>query len=474
MNLTLSLIDFQALSPLIVLFTLSLTILLVGTFFEKAERFISLITALGLLCGIYVIIGSPASTNPLLTPWLKFDFLSRFFGVFFLATGIGTTLISDAFFDRFKAGKTEYFFLLVSAIFGLLLISSANDFLTLFLGLETLSIALYVLCCYMKEWSISQEAAIKYFLLGSIATSFLLFGIALTFGAIGSTRFDVLASSFHTLTGSERLLFISGISLVTLGLLFKAAIVPFHAWVPDVYAGSSTPVTFFMAVATKAGAFAALIAIFIQFLSGFNPLWNQVVSILCYATLLYANFVALRQVQLRQFFAYSGISHAGFLLIPLVAHSQDSISAMLFYLVVYAVATLGCFAILSSIDDKSDGVYLKDLKGLFKSSPVLASIFALCLLTLGGIPPTCGFFAKFYIFKVAFSQKYYGLVVVGLLTTILSAFYYLRIVAVMFSEKSDEETARVKSWPSSVAAFCSFACIIVLSCYPGILIQLFS
>ena len=214
---------------------------------------------------------------------------------------------------------------------------------------------------------------------------------------------------------------------MTLGLAFKAAIVPFHVWAPDVYDGAPMPVTAFMAVGTKAGAFAAFTRVFLVALPQFDPLWNQGMAWLAIITMVYANIVALRQVQLRRFFAYSGISHAGFLLIPLIADTSDAPAALAFYLVVYAIATLGSFAILAFLDKDSHGVFLRDLQGFFYRSPFLAAIFTLCLLTLAGIPPTAGFFAKFYLFKIAFQSGYYTLVIVGLLTTILSAFYYVRI-----------------------------------------------
>ncbi len=472
MNLTST--DYFALGPLLILFGTGLLLLALETFMDSAKKVLSLVTLGGLVFALYVACIAPASTNPLLTPWLKFDSLARFFSVLFISIGIGTMAISSSFFKRFEAGKAEFYFLLLSSIFGLILLAAANDFLTLFLGLETLSIALYVLCSYMKTWTVSHEASFKYFLLGSISTSLLLFGIALIYGATGTTRLDLLPVAIKALSTQENTLFIGGIGLVSVSLLFKAAIVPFHIWAPDVYAGAPTPVTAFMAVGTKAGAFAALIRIFLVTFTSFDPLWHQIIALVAIPTLIFANFVAMKQTQLRRFFAYSGISHAGFLLIPLAAATPESTASMLFYLVVYTIATLGSFACLSFLDDKSDGVQLNDLKGLFSTSPLLASIFSLCLLTLGGIPPTIGFFAKFYLLKVAFSAGYYGLVIVGLLTTILAAFYYLRIVAVMFSEKEEASPSTLRCYPAAFATGASALAIIAISFYPEPLLTLFT
>lgn len=470
MNIVLEGIDFLAISPLLIVLGGALFVLLLETFAEKAaSKYASWLSLATLAIAIYAALYAPISESPLLTPWLRFDPLARLFTVFFLTIGLGSTLLSSSFFQRFEATQGEYFFLLLSALFGLILIGSSADFLTLFLGIETLSISLYVLCGYMKKWEFSHEAAIKYFLMGALATAFLLYGIALIYGAIGTTRFDALLPGYQALSNSsEKVLFFSGIALVTLGLAFEAAIVPFHIWAPDVYSGAPTPVTAFMAVGTKVGAFAAFVRVFMEALPQFDPLWNQGIVLLAYPTLIYANIVAIRQVQLRRFFAYSGISHAGFLLIPLAANSPDALQALIFYLVVYSLATLGAFAVLAFLDQRNEGVMLNDLSGLFRRSPLLAVCLSLCLLTLAGIPPTAGFFAKFFIFKVAFQAGYYALVVVGLLTTILSAYYYLRIVGVMFSEVSEEGAAKFpRSWPAATVGLFSVAAILILSCYPA-------
>jgi len=458
-----SLTDYYALSPLLILLATSLLILI----FDSFSKHVTVLTLAGIAIALYAAAICPVSTSSLLTPWLTFDALSRFFALFFLSVGFATVLLSIPFLERFQPSRGEYLFLLTSSLFGLLLISYSNDFLTFFLGLETLSIALYVLCGYMKKWAISNEASVKYFLLGSISTSFLLFGIALLYGATGSTSFDSLAHP------QNQMLFLSGIGLITLSVLFKAAIVPLHIWAPDVYAGAPTPITGFMAVATKAGAFVILIRLFLQMYRQVDPIWNEMISLFAYATLIYANFLAIRQTQLRRFFAYSGISHAGFLLIPLAAATPDSASAMLFYLVVYTAATLGSFGILAVIDSKMEGVTFQDLKGLFHRSPLLASIFTLFLLTLGGVPPTVGFFAKFYLFKVAFSAGNVGLVIVGLLTTILSAYYYLRIAQVMFDKSSENQEVSHSLPSAAVYTFSSFM-ILLITCYPAPFLALFT
>lgn len=458
--------DYAALSPfLIILFASIIMLLLESYSSELAKRFALPFTVVAILVALWATTIAPDSNNALLTPWLHFNRMSHAFTFFFLFVGLCTTLLSSPFFQRVKATQGEYFFLLLSSLFGLMLIGASADFLTLFLGLETLSIALYVWCGYVKGWNLSHESAIKYFLMGAIATAFLVYGIALIYGATGTTSFDGLLEHYRALGNtSSQILFLSGIAMVTLALAFKAAVVPFHVWAPDVYDGAPTPVTAFMAVGTKAGAFIAFALLFFNVLKQFDPIWNEGIAILAYATMIYANFVALRQTQLRRFFAYSGISHAGFLLIPLAVGAS---SALYFYLVVYALATLGAFAVLVVLDQRIEGVTFEDLRGLFRRAPYLAGLLAFCLLTLAGIPPTAGFLAKFFIFKVAFQAGYYGLVIVGLLTTVLAAFYYLRIIAIMFSEAPAEEKAPAYSWPAAVVGLMTFAMLVILSLTPG-------
>lgn len=469
MNTTLTWMDFASISPLILLLGFSLVLILLEAFFGTAAKkysfYLTLVALIGTLISIYY---SPISTNPLLTSWLRFDPMALFFTYFFLIVGLFSTLLSASFFQRYDVSQGEYYFLLIASVFGLILIGSAANFLTLFLGLETLSISLYIWCCYMKKWENSQEAAMKYFLMGSLGAAFLLYGIALIYGSVGFTHFEGLYQAYKGLPNSvESALFAGGIAFVTLGFAFKAAIVPFHTWAPDVYGGSPNPVTAFMAVGTKAGAFAAFVVVFMIALPLFNPYWREGLAFLVYPTLIYANYVAMQQVQLRRFFAYSGISHAGFLLIPLVAGTVEAVPALLFYLIIYALATFGCFGVLAYLDQNKEGAVLKDLKGFFHKSPFLASVMIVCLLTLAGIPPTAGFFAKFYIFKVAFQAGYYGLVIVGLLTTILAVYYYLRIVSGMFSEEIETSVKPISTWPLTVVSVVTFASILILSFFPG-------
>lgn len=454
-------IDFLALSPLIILLFGAIAILLIEILDQKWGFELALVAfGLSFVATWY----APLSQNPLLTRWLVFDTPTFLFTLFFLLIGISCTLLAKSFFNLFQdRPKNEFYFLLIGAVFGLILVGAANDFLTLFIGIETLSLALYVLCGYMKNWEYASESAIKYFFTGSLAAAFLLYGIAFFYGATGTTQLQGII-----LDQADPTLLWAGIALITLGLAFEAAVFPFHIWAPDVYAGAATPVTAFMAVGTKVGAFAAFSRIFIFSLPSLGALWHDGIAYLAYPTLIYANLVALRQTEMRRFFAYSGIAHAGFLLIPLSVGTPEAFSALFFYLVVYALATLACFAALAFLDNKSKGVFLQDLSGLFYRSPFLGLLLTLGLLTLAGIPPMLGFFAKFYVFKIAFGTQPM-LVIIGLLTSILAAFYYLRVAAILFAPLPSDVHALPKWGTATVLGAITLAALIVFSLYPAFL-----
>lgn len=452
-----SLKDLLPLSPLLILLLGSLLVLLVDCFTDTSKKTLFYITIATFLLSLLAFWKGPQDLHPLISPWLSLGPISRFFTPFFLIAGLASTLLAYPFFSQFKTPAGEYYFLTLAATVGLILIGQAADFLTLFIGLETLSLALYVLTGYMKKSDDARESAMKYFLLGALGAAFLVYGIALYYGAVGNTALKSGAA--------PSLYLLAGLSFITVGLAFKAALVPFHTWAPDVYDGAPTATVAFMSVATKAGAFAALSLVF---LLGLTPLWNEALSFLAYPTLIFANYVAIKQTQLRRFFAYSSISHAGFLLIPLVAAQPESLTALFFYLVVYAAATFGAFVPLGLLDTKPEGTLLNDLKGLYFRSPFLALILTLSLLTLAGIPPTAGFFAKFYVLKLAFDAGYDALVIIALLVAILAAYYYLRIAITLYQTPDDPSKIDIP-WPYRVLGIAALVALITLAVYPNIL-----
>ncbi len=457
--------DLVSLAPLVILFFSSLLLLLVQDRHAFSVSFAAII-----LAGFSLFIATP-SLNPLLLPWVRFDFLARFFTLFFLSVAFAALLLARSFFHRFKADTTSYFFLITASTFGAILVGMAADFLVLFLGLEIFSISLYILCAYMKSWLGASESGIKYFIMGSFATAFLLYGIALLYGALGTTNLALVAEGYKGLEGTALTLFFAGTGLITLGFAFKAALVPFQFYAPDVYEGAPMPVTAYLAVGGKGVAFACFTVVFLHYLPVFDPLWKEGVSYSAYLTLVFANLVAIQQQQFRRFFAYSGIAHAGFLLMPFVAGTPEAQSAVLFYLVIYALATFGSFAVFQSLDQGKEGAFLRSATGLYQREPFLACVLALCLLTLAGIPPTAGFFAKFYVLKITFHAGYFFLGSLGLLVSLFSAYYYVRIVSSIFSDKQVETSRVVRLRAADGLALLALAGLVVLAFYPGPLLH---
>lgn len=467
--------DFHVLFPLLLLLGGGVILLFIESFFTHfAMKWSSKISFATYVLALGAAFTAPASNNPLLTQWLSFDSLTYFSSLFILSIGLAINLLSGALFQRHPASRSEYEFFMLMAAIGLLLIASSADFLILFLGLEILSISLYILTGYMRNWSLSGEAALKYFFLGAIGAAFLVYGIALIYGAVGTTRFEGLLSAYKILPAGQSLsLFWGGIVFITAGLAFKAAIFPLQFWAPDAYEGAATPVTAFMSVGVKTGAFLGFVRVFFIALPNFSLVWSETIAFLALLSLIYANFLALRQFSLRRFFAYSGISHSGFLLIAVAVQGPQALSALLFYLVVYAIATLGAFSVLALLDKGERGVQMDELKGLARTSPFLAFILAFSLLTLAGIPPTAGFFAKLYLFKAAMESGYYLLAIFALLTTGLAFYYYLRIVALLFEERGRE--SELPLWSRSVISLLGVSCfgLLLLAFFPDSLLRFF-
>ncbi|MBL1065502.1 NADH-quinone oxidoreductase subunit NuoN [Streptomyces sp. 7-21] len=348
--------------------------------------------------------------------------------------------------EAVRAGHTttEIFPLLLFAVGGMLLFPAANDLLVLFIALEVLSLPLYMLCALARRRRLlSQEAAVKYFLLGAFASAFLLFGIAMLYGYAGTVSYagiaDVISgeparanAGLASTMGNDALLLIGG-AMVTMGLLFKVGAVPFHMWTPDVYQGAPTPVTGFMAAATKVAAFGAMLRLLYVMLPGLRWDWEPVLWGVAIASMVAGAVIALTQTDVKRLLAYSSIAHAGFILAGVVAVSEDGVSSVLFYLAAYSFVTLGAFAVVTLVRDAGgEATHLSQWAGLGRRSPLLASVFALFLLAFAGIPLTSGFAGKFAVFRAAADAGAMGLVIVGVAASAIAAFFYIRVIVLMF------------------------------------------
>jgi NADH-quinone oxidoreductase subunit N len=381
------------------------------------------------------------------------DGFTVFFTVLFCGIGAIAVLLSWDYARRLRIGQPEYYTLVLSATLGMILMAASNDLITIFLGLELMSLALYVLVGFRRSRLESNEAALKYFLLGAFASGFLLYGIALLYGATGTTNLARMAEflSASPIAGNP-LLVVGGLLLLT-GLAFKVAAVPFHMWTPDAYEGAPTSVTGFMAAGAKAAGFAALLRVVLHALGGVHAGWGPLLSAVAMLTMTVGNVTALLQNNLKRMLAYSSVAHAGYLLVAVVAGGPDGASAALFYLAVYSVMNLGAFGVLTLLGrQQEERVTLSDLAGLGFRQPLLGVAMTFFMLSLGGIPPTAGFMAKVYLFGVAVKAGYVPLVIVGVLNSVVSVFYYLRVTVAMYMEEPQGEPVGV-SWaaPGAVA-----------------------
>lgn len=377
--------------------------------------------------------------------------------------------------------QTEVFPLTLFATGGMLLFPAANDLLIMFVALEVLSLPLYLLCGIARRRRLlSQEAAMKYFLLGSFSSAFFLYGVALLYGYAGTVRLSGIADAVSTSASNEALLLI-GTAMVAVGLLFKIGAAPFHAWTPDVYQGAPTPITGFMAACTKVAAFGALLRVLYVALGGIQRDWAPMIWAVAILTMLIGSVIAVTQTDVKRMLAYSSVAHAGFLLTGVASGvvAEDGtvpgVSSVLFYLLAYGFTTIGAFAVVTLVRDAAgEATHLSQWAGLGKRSPVVAAVFALFLLAFAGIPLTSGFVGKFAVFSAAVEGGAWPLVVVGVLASAIAAFFYVRVIVLMFfSEPAvDGPTVAVPSALTTVAVALGVAVTVVLGVLPSAVLDL--
>jgi NADH-quinone oxidoreductase subunit N len=377
---------------------------------------------------------------------LVVDGFATFFRVLVMAVGLLTVLASYRFLRRQGAEAGEYHALLLFSIAGQSLMAAANNLIIVFIGLEISSIASYVLAGYFRDDKRSNEAALKYFLLGSFATAFFLYGVALIYGSTGTIDLTAVRGVVGGITGpSPSPLFLAvAAALMFVGLGFKVSAAPFQIWAPDVYQGAPTPVTAFLSTGPKAAAFAIFLRIFMTALEPIGAAWEPLVWVSALVSMTIGNFAALMQPNVKRMLAYSSIAHAGYVLVALTARSEVGIAAAMFYLAAYAFMNLGAFAVVGHLSGKGERYQnVEDFAGLGQKQPLTAALLAIFLLSLIGVPLTGGFFGKFYIFKAALESNLVWLAVLGLLNSAVAAYYYLRLLVMMYFREPGEAASEV-------------------------------
>src|SRR6266516_3935777 len=463
--------DFYYILPELVLTAGALLVLIADVALPKAQRgALAWVTLLALGATAVSLAPFTSTRVEVAHGLMAVDQFALFFKIVFLTAAALTVLMSIRYLEVEGAPPGEYYFLVLCATLGMMIMAGGIDLITIFIGLETMAISFYILAGFIKPNQRSNEAAVKYFLLGAFSLGILLYGMSLMYGLSGTTNLRVMATQF---TGQERdPRLVLAVILVVAGVGFKIAAVPFHMWAPDVYEGAPTPVTAFLSVGSKAASFAMLLRIFVEGLPVMNADWRLLFEALAIVTMTVGNVAALTQSNVKRMLAYSSIAHAGYVLIGVVAGTPRGIEATLIYLFVYSFMQLVAFTVIVMLRRQDViGDELKDFSGLYSRHPFAAFAMLLFMLSLGGIPPTAGFMGKFWLFGAAIEAGYVWLALIGVLNSAISLYYYIRIVVFMYV-KDEALGSTPKAVPTlALALGVAVAATIVIGIYPPLLFR---
>ena len=468
--------NFWLLSPELSLCGIALVVILLDLFI-KQKKALAGISVIGLIIPLAFTIALWGEQQASFSGMLMVDNFSLFFKFLILGIAALVILSSVDYVSKFARFQGEYYALILLSAGGMMLMASTGELISIYIALELASISLYVLASFLKDPK-SSEAGLKYMILGAISSAVLLLGMAFVFGLTGTTHLDQIAEKVGQLIAEGQLTdspaLLLGIVLLVAGFGFKIASVPFQMWVPDVYEGAPTPITAYLSVASKAAGFAVILRVFYTAFGAetISGDWAMIFAVLAAISMTLGNVVAIAQSNIKRMLGYSSIAHAGYIMIGLAAISTLGKGGVLFFLAGYALANLGAFIAIIAISNKIGSDEITDYSGMARRSPVIAFILAFCLISLIGIPPTVGFMAKFYIFNAAIQENLLWLVIIAVLNSVVSAYYYLRVVKLMYvGEPASEEAI-----PSSISLRISLAItslgVLVLGIYPWLVIRL--
>ena len=469
--------NWTLIAPFLSLSVLGFIVLAIGLFFERMFReTLGAIMLLGLAAAFILSLGSWSEAGTGFGGMIVGDKFSVAFNCIFIVGAFLTLLLSLNAVEGKYLVYGDYFALIIFATAGMTLMASGSHLLTLFLGLETLSIPLYVLAGFRRDNVFSLESSFKYFLLGAFASAFFLYGIALVYGVVGSAGLPEIASYVQANGVSSSLMLVVGFFLIFVGLGFKVSVFPFHLWTPDVYQGAPTPISAFMATGSKAAAFAGLLRVMQASGVLSSTAWQDILWIVAVLTMIIGNLIALRQDNVKRMLAYSSIAHAGYVLIGVLAGNELGTSGVVFYLLTYTFMNIGAFGVISYLSTADNElVALKDFRGMGYRRPFAAVAMALFMFSLAGIPPTAGFIAKFYVFSAAVKAGYIWLVIFAVISSIISLYYYLGLIVQMYMTTADDDTAVTADQQPAVflALTLSMFAVVFLGVFPSRWIEFF-
>jgi len=461
--------EYARIAPELILIIVGTLIMFLEAVMDGEQKpILGTLASVGLVAGIFAALTAPQGDA--FQGMLAVDGFATFFKVLVMVAGLLVMMASSEYLNREGHETGEYYALVLFSIVGQCIMASANELIMIFIGLEISSIASYILAGFLLDDKRANESALKYFLLGSFATGFLLYGVAWIYGATGSTNLATIHNALLSGANSSTPLISVAAALIFVGLAFKISAAPFQGWAPDVYQGAPAPVSGFLTVGPKAAAFAVLIRIFVDGFSAISDRWLPVFWACALATMLVGNLAALLQTNIKRMLAYSSIAHAGYVLVAVCANSGTGSAAAMFYLAGYAFTNIGAFAVISNFARKGERyVEIEDLAGLSQKQPGMAAMLTIFLLSLIGVPLTAGFFGKFYIFKSALDSHLVWLTVLGLLNSAIAAYYYLRILVVMYMKEPGESVENIPSAGPllQIAIYGSAAMTLVLGILPG-------
>ncbi|GJM01995.1 MAG: NADH-quinone oxidoreductase subunit N [Rhodomicrobium sp.] len=431
--------EYMPLLPEVILFLGTLLLLMTGVFNEQQGAKVVWGLAMPVLgAAIFFLIKDWGVNAVLFNGSFVVDDFARLLKVMVLLGGIVTLYMSVTYLSESGLFKPEYTVLLLFSLLGMMMMLSANDLIAMYLGLEVQSLALYVVASFRRDSVRSSEAGMKYFVLGALSSGMLLYGCSMVYGFTGSINFEDIAKATIT-EGAPSVGMVIGLVFILAGLAFKISAVPFHMWTPDVYEGAPTPVTAFFAACPKIAAMGLLIRVIHSAFPEMQPQWNQIIIFISIASMLLGAFGAIGQTNIKRLMAYSSIGHMGFALVGVAAGNREGIEGVLVYLMIYLIMTVGAFACILAMRRNEEMVEnIEDLRGLSQTNLPAAFMFAMLMFSLAGIPPLAGFFAKFYVFMAAVKADMFVLAVVGVLASVVGAFYYLRIIKIMFFDEPKE------------------------------------